>query len=84
MSRQLVANHGTTATCSFDNLEEIGPICKQHDIWLHLDAAYAGVARICPELRHYMPGIEHADSIVTNLHKWLLINFDCSAMWYVF
>ncbi|KAG8306417.1 hypothetical protein J6590_047825 [Homalodisca vitripennis] len=78
----LVATHGTTATCAFDKLEEIGPVCQRYDIWLHLDAAYAGVAMICPELRQHMPGIHHADSIVTNLHKWLLVNFDCTAMWF--
>ncbi|XP_054282189.1 3,4-dihydroxyphenylacetaldehyde synthase 2-like [Macrosteles quadrilineatus] len=78
----LVANYGTTATCAFDNLDEIGPVCQAHNVWLHLDAAYAGVALICPELRHYMPSLHHADSMVTNLHKWLLVNFDCSAMWF--
>jgi len=78
----LVANYGTTATCAFDKLDEIGPVCQQHHVWLHLDAAYAGVALICPELRRYMPSLHLADSIVTNLHKWLLVNFDCSAMWF--
>lgn len=72
---------GTTATCAFDNLTEIGPLCKEHELWLHIDAAYAGSAFICEENRHYMKGIEHADSFNFNLHKWMLVNFDCCAMW---
>nr|KAF7427226.1 hypothetical protein H0235_006920 [Vespula pensylvanica] len=72
---------GTTGTCAFDNLEEIGPICNQYEIWLHIDAAYAGAAFICPEYRHLMAGVQYADSFNVNCHKWLLLNFDCSAMW---
>lgn len=48
---------------------------------MHVDAAYAGAAFICPEYRHLMSGVELADSYNFNLHKWLLVNFDCSAMW---
>lgn len=77
----VVANLGTTGTCAFDALYEIGPICNEENIWLHVDAAYAGAAFICPEYRHLMKGIEYSDSIVINTHKWLLVNFDCSAMW---
>lgn len=76
-----IATLGTTGTCSYDNLNEIGPICKKNDIWLHVDAAYAGAALCCPELRSYMPGIDWCDSINVNLHKWMMINFDCCAMW---
>ncbi|KAL2728010.1 aromatic-L-amino-acid decarboxylase-like [Vespula maculifrons] len=75
------ATLGTTGTCAFDNLEEIGPICNQYEIWLHIDAAYAGAAFICPEYRHLMAGVQYADSFNVNCHKWLLLNFDCSAMW---
>ncbi|KAM9308236.1 aromatic-L-amino-acid decarboxylase [Gastrophryne carolinensis] len=75
------ATLGTTASCSFDNLEELGPICKEENIWLHIDAAYAGSAFICPEFRYLMKGVEFADSFNFNPHKWLLVNFDCSAFW---
>ncbi|XP_013088909.1 aromatic-L-amino-acid decarboxylase-like isoform X2 [Biomphalaria glabrata] len=77
----LCATIGTTSTCSFDNLSEIGPICNHHDIWLHVDAAYAGSACICPEFRYLLDGIEHAMSFNFNPHKWLQVTFDCSAMW---
>ncbi|CAI5442109.1 unnamed protein product [Caenorhabditis angaria] len=72
---------GTTSCCSFDVLSEIGPICKNNDLWLHVDAAYAGSAMICPEFRPLMNGIEYAMSFNTNPNKWMLLNFDCSTMW---
>uniref|UniRef100_A0A914HFM5 Tyrosine decarboxylase n=1 Tax=Globodera rostochiensis TaxID=31243 RepID=A0A914HFM5_GLORO len=72
---------GTTSCCSFDVLSEIGPVCTRSDIWLHVDAAYAGSAMVCPEFRHLMAGIEHAMSFNTNPNKWMLVNFDCSTMW---
>lgn len=77
----VVATLGTTGTCAFDDLEELGPICNQDNIWLHIDAAYAGAAFACPEYRHHMKGIQFADSFNFNPHKWMLTNFDCSAMW---
>nr|QHN70667.1 dopa decarboxylase-like [Limenitis arthemis astyanax] len=77
----VVANLGTTGICSFDPLNELGPICQKYNAWLHVDAAYAGVAFICPEYRYLMKGVEYADSFDVNAHKWLLVNFDCSAMW---
>uniref|UniRef100_A0A2I3GQN2 Aromatic-L-amino-acid decarboxylase n=1 Tax=Nomascus leucogenys TaxID=61853 RepID=A0A2I3GQN2_NOMLE len=80
-SDQVVATLGTTTCCSFDNLLEVGPICNKEDMWLHVDAAYAGSAFICPEFRHLLNGVEFADSFNFNPHKWLLVNFDCSAMW---
>jgi glutamate/tyrosine decarboxylase-like PLP-dependent enzyme len=55
---QVCATLGTTAVCSFDNLSELGPICDREDLWLHVDAAYAGSAMMCPEMRHVMKGIE--------------------------
>ncbi|KAK4875669.1 hypothetical protein RN001_012091 [Aquatica leii] len=74
--------NGSTACCSFDNLQELGPICKaQPCTWLHVDGAYAGNAFICPELKPLMAGIEYADSFNTNPNKWLLVNFDCSCLW---
>ena len=50
-------------------------------LWLHIDAAYAGSSFICPEFRPLLDGVELADSFNFNPHKWMLVNFDCSAMW---
>ncbi|KAF8766832.1 Histidine decarboxylase like protein [Argiope bruennichi] len=75
------ATLGTTGACAFDNLEEIGIICQNEDLWLHVDAAYAGTAFICPEFRHWLKGIEYADSFAFNPSKWLMVHFDCTAMW---
>ncbi|XP_014212792.1 histidine decarboxylase isoform X1 [Copidosoma floridanum] len=75
------ATLGTTGACSFDNLQEIGPICEQNGLWLHIDAAYAGSAFVCPEFRGWMQGIDHADSFAFNPSKWLMVHFDCTAMW---
>ncbi|KYO42774.1 fidgetin-like protein 1 [Alligator mississippiensis] len=75
------ATLGTTACCSFDKLLELGPICNKENLWLHIDAAYAGSSFICPEFRYLLNGVEYANSFNFNPHKWLLINFDCSAMW---
>ncbi|KAK4880247.1 hypothetical protein RN001_008393 [Aquatica leii] len=77
----VVATLGTTGTCAFDNVEELGLVCKEEGIWLHIDAAYAGSAFVCPEYRHLMKGVEYADSFDFNPHKWMLVNSDCSAMW---
>jgi aromatic-L-amino-acid/L-tryptophan decarboxylase len=77
-----VATVGTTSTGAIDPVGAIGGICRENGIWLHVDAAYAGVAAICPELRWVNNGVaEHADSYATNPHKWLLTNFDCDAFW---
>lgn len=75
------ATLGTTSCISFDNLEELGKVCKLHDIWLHVDAAYAGSALICPEFKYLIKGIDMASSFNMNPNKWMLINFDCSLMW---
>ncbi|KAE8741117.1 hypothetical protein FOCC_FOCC013375 [Frankliniella occidentalis] len=77
----VVATLGTTCTCAFDNLEEMGLVSEQERVWLHVDAAYAGSAFICPEFRPLMAGLHRADSFNFNPHKWMLVNFDCSAMW---
>jgi len=78
----LIATLGTTACLAFDNIMELGPICQAEKVWMHIDAAYAGSAFICPEYRPILNGVELADSFNFNPHKWLLINFDCSAMWF--
>lgn len=54
---------------------------QSNGLWFHVDAAYAGSACICPEFRHYIDGVEEADSFNMNAHKWFLTNFDCSALW---
>ncbi|CAH1388971.1 unnamed protein product [Nezara viridula] len=77
----VVATLGTTSCCSFDALEEIGDVCNASEVWLHVDAAYAGSAFICPEFRYLNAGVEKADSFNFNPHKWMLVTFDCSAMW---
>ncbi|KAH8255584.1 hypothetical protein KR038_006804 [Drosophila bunnanda] len=76
-----VVTLGTTNSCAFDYLDECGPVGNKHNVWIHVDAAYAGSAFICPEYRYLMKGIEKADSLNFNPHKWMLVNFDCSAMW---
>ncbi|XP_018570725.1 histidine decarboxylase [Anoplophora glabripennis] len=75
------ATLGTTGSCSFDNLEEITEICYNEFLWCHVDAAYAGSAFICPEFRSWLKGIHKADSIAFNPSKWLMVHFDCTAMW---
>ncbi|XP_053697040.1 histidine decarboxylase [Sabethes cyaneus] len=75
------ATLGTTGACAFDNLQEVGEVCARYKIWLHVDAAYAGSAFICPEFRIWLKGINRADSIAFNPSKWLMVHFDCTAMW---
>ncbi len=75
----VVATVGTTGSVAIDPVDPIGAICRREHAWLHVDAAFAGVAAILPEMRWLMNGAERADSIVVNPHKWLLVNFDCSA-----
>jgi aromatic-L-amino-acid/L-tryptophan decarboxylase len=73
---------GTTSTTAFDPVAAIGEVCREFGMWLHVDAAYAGVAAVCPELRWVNDGVgEYADSYCTNPHKWLLTNFDADAFW---
>uniref|UniRef100_A0A146LYZ4 Histidine decarboxylase n=2 Tax=Lygus hesperus TaxID=30085 RepID=A0A146LYZ4_LYGHE len=77
----LIATLGTTGACAFDCLEELGPICESEGMWLHVDAAYAGSALICPEYRHWLRGIEYVSSLAFNPSKWMMVHFDCTAMW---
>ena len=75
----VVATVGTTSSTAIDPLPRIAEVCRRHAVWLHVDAAYAGTAAIVPELRYLFNGIAQADSFVFNPHKWMLVNFDCSA-----
>jgi aromatic-L-amino-acid decarboxylase len=77
----VVATVGTTSTTSIDPVPAIADLCAREGIWLHVDAAYAGSAAICPELRAAMPGLERADSLVVNPHKWLFTPVDCSVLY---
>jgi aromatic-L-amino-acid decarboxylase len=75
----VVAALGTTGTLAIDPLEPIAELCRKENIWLHVDAAFAGTAQVLPEYRWMIKGIEHVDSYVFNPHKWMFTNFDCSA-----
>jgi len=77
----IVATVGTTSTTSCDPVEAIASIARERNVWLHVDAAYAGAAAIMPEFRSILAGAEHADSIVVNPHKWLFVPMDCSALY---
>ena len=76
----VAATVGTTATTGIDPVTEVGWVASNFDAWLHVDAAFAGTAALCPEMRFLNKGLEAADSYVFNPHKWLLTNLDCSAM----
>ncbi len=77
----LVATVGTTSSTSVDPVRALAERCRRSGAWLHVDAAYAGSAAVCPELRWCLDGVELADSIVVNPHKWLFTPMDCSALW---
>ena len=76
-----VATVGTTSTASVDPVPAIADACRDAGVWLHVDAAYAGSAWVCPELRWSQVGVERADSLVVNAHKWLFTPMDCSLLW---
>lgn len=75
------ATLGTTGACAFDNLQESGDICEAENLWLHVDAAYAGTAFLCPEFRGHLRGVDKVQSFAFNPSKWLMVHFDCTAMW---
>lgn len=75
------ATVGTTSSGAVDPVRAIGEVCKGHGVWLHVDAAFAGAACVCPEFQGLLDGVELADSLCFNPHKWLLTNFDCDLMW---
>jgi aromatic-L-amino-acid decarboxylase len=77
----VVGTVGTTSSNAADPLPEIGPICRREGVWLHVDAAMAGTAAVCPEFRHIHTGLELADSYCFNPHKWMFTNFDCDCFY---
>jgi aromatic-L-amino-acid decarboxylase len=77
----VTATTGTTSTGAVDPVRAVGEIAAREKIWLHVDSAYAGSATICPEFRSIWDGVEYADSIVVNPHKWLFTPIDCSVLY---
>ncbi len=77
----VVATVGTTSSTSIDPVEELAAICERERIWLHVDAAYAGVAAMVPGYEHILKGADRADSVVLNPHKWLFTPFDLSVLY---
>jgi aromatic-L-amino-acid decarboxylase len=75
----VVATVGTTSSTAVDPLAAVGKICRRHDVWFHVDAAFSGTAAILPEKKWMLEGVDLVDSFVFNPHKWMLTNFDCSA-----
>ncbi len=77
----IVATVGTTASTAVDPVPQIAEVSEAAGTWLHVDAAYAGAAMVCPEHRWAFAGVERADSLVVNAHKWMLTPTDCSLLW---
>jgi aromatic-L-amino-acid decarboxylase len=75
------ATVGTTSSNAIDPLPQIGKICQQENLWLHVDAAMSGTAALCPEFRFIHAGLEMADSYAFNPHKWMFTNFDCDCFY---
>jgi aromatic-L-amino-acid decarboxylase len=75
------ATVGTTSSNALDPLPEIGRICREEGLWMHVDAAMSGTAAICPEYRYIQDGVEYADSYAFNPHKWMFTNFDCDCFY---
>jgi len=72
---------GTTSSNAMDPLPAMAAICREHNLWFHVDAAMSGTAALCPEFRHFQDGVEHADSYCFNPHKWMFTNFDCNCFY---
>ncbi|MGE0020238.1 MAG: pyridoxal-dependent decarboxylase [Draconibacterium sp.] len=77
----ICAAMGTTSSNAIDPIAAIGEIAQNENCWLHIDAAMSGTAMLCPEYRHYLKGVELADSYCFNPHKWMFTNFDCDVFW---
>ncbi|XP_013105021.2 3,4-dihydroxyphenylacetaldehyde synthase 2 isoform X1 [Stomoxys calcitrans] len=76
-----IATLGTTGTCAYDDIPSLGAVCQKYNIWLHVDAAYAGSAFALEEFSHLRNGLELVESLNFNMHKFLMVNFDCAGMW---
>ena len=77
----VVASVGTTSSTALDPISPVAAAAAEHGAWVHVDAAHAGSALVCPELRWIAPGLDAVDSFCMNPHKWLLTNFDCDCFW---
>ncbi|KAK1359032.1 hypothetical protein POM88_043506 [Heracleum sosnowskyi] len=77
----LCATVGTTSSTAVDPLASLTEVAKKYELWVHVDAAFAGSACICPEFRQYIDGVENADSFSLNAHKWFLTTLDCCCLW---
>ncbi|KAJ3032076.1 UNVERIFIED_CONTAM: hypothetical protein HDU68_006855 [Siphonaria sp. JEL0065] len=77
----VTATIGTTSSGATDDIPGIVAAAAPHNVWVNIDAAWAGAACVCPEYQHVLAGTDKADSFSFNMHKWLLTNFDCSPMW---
>jgi aromatic-L-amino-acid decarboxylase len=75
------ATVGTTSSNALDPLPAIGAICRENNLWFHVDAAMSGTAALCPEFRYIQDGLEFADSYTFNPHKWMFTNFDCNCFY---
>jgi aromatic-L-amino-acid decarboxylase len=75
------ATIGTTSSNAMDPIPSISEVCRQHNLWLHVDAAMSGTAMLCPEFRDLQNGVDRADSYNFNPHKWMFTSFDCSCFW---
>ena len=73
------ASVGTTSSNAMDQIRAIAAVCREHNLWLHVDAAMSGTATVCPEYRWILDGLELVDSYTFNPHKWMFTNFDCNA-----
>jgi aromatic-L-amino-acid decarboxylase len=76
-----IATVGTTGVASVDPVADIADVCRDHDVWLHVDAAYAGIAAMLPEKHAILTGVGQAQSLVVNPHKWMFTPFDCSVLY---
>jgi len=77
----VVSSIGTTATTAVDPIGAVADIAGEHELWNHVDAAYAGTAMLCEEFRMHQPDLDRVDSYTFNPHKWMMVNFDCNVLW---
>ena len=77
----VVASVGSTSTSAIEPIDAIADITERHGLWLHVDAAYGGAAAVIPEYRHILKGVDRAQSMVVNAHKWLNVGIDCSILY---